>query len=39
MITRRATSRTGRRAERVTYQLEEIDPVIAPFLPILGVTG
>jgi transposase len=39
MITRRATSRTGRRAERVTYQLEEIDPVIAPFLPVLGVAG
>ncbi len=27
------------RAERVTYQLEEIEPDIAPLLPNLGVPG
>jgi len=32
-------ARTGKRAERITYQLEEIEPEIAPLLPLLGVTG
>jgi transposase len=39
MIVRRSSARTGKRAERVTYQLEEIDPDIAPLLPVLGVPG
>ncbi len=39
MIIRRPAGRTGRRAERVTYQLEEIEPDIAPLLPVLGVPG
>lgn len=39
MIVRRAAARTGKRAERVTYQLEEIEPELAPLLPVLGVPG
>jgi hypothetical protein len=39
MIVRRSAGRTGKRAERITYQLEEIDPDVAPLLPILGVPG
>jgi len=39
MIARRSAARTGKRAERVTYQLEEIEPEIAPLLPVLGVPG
>jgi transposase len=39
MIIRRPGGRAGRRAERVTYQLEEIEPDIAPLLPVLGVPG
>jgi len=39
MIVRRSATRTGKRAERVTYQLEEIEPEIAPLLPALGVRG
>ena len=39
MITHRAPQRTGRRAKRVTYQLEEIDPDVEPLLPVLGVTS
>ena len=31
--------RTGKRAERITYQLEEIEPDLAPLLPALGVVG
>ena len=37
MIARRSSARTGKRAERVTYQLEEIEPQIAPLLSTLGV--
>ena len=39
MIVRRSAVRTGKRAGRVTYQLEEIEPDIAPLLPVLGVPG
>ena len=39
MIVRRSAMRTGKRSERITYQLEEIEPEIAPMLPILGVPG
>jgi transposase len=39
MIVRRSAARTGKRAERITYQLEEIEPDLAPLLPVLGVTG
>lgn len=39
MIVRRSAARTGKRSERVTYQLEEIEPEMAPLLPILGVPG
>ncbi len=39
MIVRRSAARTGKRAERVTYQLEEIEPEIAPLLPVLGIPG
>ena len=39
MIVRRSATRRGKRAERVTYQLEEIEPDIAPLLPVLGVPG
>ena len=39
MIVRRSAARTGKRAERVTYQLEQIEPDIAPLLPVLGVPG
>ena len=39
MIVRRSAARAGKRAERVTYQLEEIEPDIAPLLPVLGVPG
>jgi len=39
MIVRRSAGRIGKRAERITYQLEEIDPDVAPLLPILGVPG
>ena len=39
MIVRRSGARTGKRSERVTYQLEEIEPDIAPLLPILRVPG
>jgi transposase len=39
MIVRRSAERTGKRAERITYQLEEIEPDIAPLLPVLGVPG
>lgn len=39
MIMRRSSTRKGKRAERITYQLEEIEPEIAPMLPLLGVPG
>ena len=39
MIVRRSAARSGKRAERVTYQLEEIEPDIAPLLPLLGIPG
>jgi transposase len=39
MIIRRSAARTGKRAERVTYQLEEIEAELAPLLPVLGVPG
>jgi transposase len=39
MIIRRSATRTGKRAERITYQLEEIEPDLAPLLPALGVVG
>jgi transposase len=39
MIVRRSAARTGKRAERVTYQLEEIEPDVAPLLPVLGIPG
>jgi transposase len=39
MIVRRSAMRTGKRAERITYQLEDIEPEIAPLLPVLGVPG
>jgi hypothetical protein len=39
MVVRRSAGRTGKRAARVTYQLEEIEPEIAPLLPLLGVPG
>jgi len=40
MLVRRSSPRTDKRAgERVTYQLEEIEPEIAPLLPVLGVPG
>ena len=39
MIVRRSGTRKGKRAERITYQLEEIEPEIAPMLPLLGVPG
>ncbi len=37
MIVRRSAKRKGKRAQRVTYQLEEIEPDLAPLLPVLGV--
>lgn len=39
MVVRRSAARTGKRAERVTYQLEEIEPDVAPLLPVLGIPG
>jgi transposase len=39
MIIRRSAARTSKRADRVTHQLEEIDPELAPLLPVLGVPG
>ncbi len=39
MIVRRSATRKGKRAERITYQLEEIEPDIAPLLPVLKVPG
>jgi hypothetical protein len=39
MLVRRSGARSGKRSVRVTYQLEEIEPEIAPLLPILGVPG
>jgi len=39
MIVRRSADRSGKRAERVTHQLEEIEPEIAPLLPLLGILG
>ncbi len=39
MLVRRSAIRTGKRAERITYQLEEIEPEIAPLLPVLAVPG
>ena len=39
MIVRRSGMRTGKRAERITYQLEDIEPELAAMLPILGVPG
>jgi len=39
MIVRRSATQTGKRAERITYQHEEIEPDIAPLLPVLGVPG
>jgi transposase len=39
MVIRRAAGRSRKRAERITYQLEQIEPQIAPLLPVLGVTG
>lgn len=37
MIVRRSAARTGKRAQSITYQLEEIEPDLAPLLPALGV--
>jgi transposase len=41
MIVHQSPIRAGKRAtaKRVTYKLEEIEPDIAPLLPVLGVTG
>jgi transposase len=39
MLVRRSAIREGKGAERITYQLEEIEPEIAPLLPVLAVTG
>jgi transposase len=39
MIVRRSAARTGKRSQRMTYQLEDIEPEMAPLLPILGVSG
>ncbi len=39
MIIRRSALRTGKRAERITYQLEEIEPELAPLLPVLAIPG
>jgi transposase len=39
MLVRRSAGRTTKRADRVTYQLEEIEPDLAPLLPALGVPG
>ncbi|MFA4837758.1 MAG: IS1634 family transposase [Dehalococcoidia bacterium] len=39
MLIRRSSLRTGKRDGRVTYQLEEIEPDIAPLLPVLKVPG
>ena len=39
MLVRRALGRSGKRAARITYQLEEIEPEVAPLLPVLGVTA
>jgi len=39
MIVHRSAARTGKRAERITYRLEEIEPEIASLLPLLGDTG
>ena len=36
MIVRRSGDK---RSERITYQIEEIEPEIAPLLPLLGVPG
>ena len=39
MIVRRPAEGARKRAKRVTYQLEEIDPDVAPLLPLLGIPG
>ena len=40
MLVRRSSTRSDKRAgERITYQLEEIEPEIAPLLPILAIPG
>jgi transposase len=40
MLARRPATGSGKRtAGRITYQLEEIDPEIAPLLPVLKVPG
>jgi transposase len=39
MVVRRSTITAGKRSERITYQLEEIDPEVAPLLPVLGIPG
>jgi transposase len=39
MVVRRSTITAGKRAERISHQLEEIDPEVAPLLPILGIPG
>ena len=39
MVVRRSTITGGKRSERISYQLEEIDPEVAPLLPTLGVSG
>lgn len=39
MLVRRSALREGKHAERITYQLEEIEPEIAPLLPVMAVTG
>jgi len=39
MIVHRSAGPTGKRGARISYQLEEIEPEIAPFLPVLGVPG
>jgi transposase len=39
MVVRRSATRKNKRSERVTHQLEEIEPEIAPLLASLGVAG
>lgn len=39
MLVRQTADRPGKRTQRITYQLEEIAPELAPLLPVLGVPG
>ena len=39
MIVRRSATHAGKRAERIAYQLEEIEPDLAPLLPVLAIPG